>query len=233
MRNRSLITLTRSWLGMLLIITLAALFMACRQAPTSNAAKPTTKTSESPLPTASPLAANAGEIQKQLQEANEHFTYQGKPISPGVLKDFALNDLSGDVLPAGAVLLEKATDEQYEIKSEGTDIRKGIQANFGEITPLGQESIGYSYLGRLANGTHVLRTYYSGGGTGVFMVLILVNFVTQQYITDEGMAERILIMDAGQIRLGDRYDGKITVEPKRITIGPGRNHEEQQAIQFD
>lgn len=224
-------TLTRTWCGMALMIVLTALFIGCHQAP--NGTHPTAKSGVPPLSVASPLKANAGETQKQLQEANDHFTYQGKPISPGVLKDFALDDLSGDVLPAGAVLLEKATDEQYEIKSEGTDIRKGINASYGERTPLGQESIGYSYLGRLANGTHVLRAYYSGGGTGVFMVLILINFATQQYITDEGMTERVLMMDAGQMRLGDRYDGKITIEPKRITIGPGRNHEEQQVIQIN
>lgn len=225
------------WLNLLFLFALG--ITACKsQAPPPPASAPTPAVSVSDSPPQSPVAAAsptepAIALQKQLREANDHFTYEGNPISVGVLKAFGLDDLSGEKLPAAAVVLEEATDERYEIKSEGGNPRKGIRAEYGEASFNGQESLGYVYLGRLANGSHVLLTTYSGGGSGIFTNLLLVNFTIHTQYTDEGRQDRILVMDAGQITLGDRYDGKIKVEPKSITIGGGRNHEGQQVIRVE
>lgn len=229
-----------SWLILLLLFVLG--ITACKSQPpllpppSAIAPTPAVSASDSqrqtPVVAASPTEpANA--LQKQLQEANDHFTYAGKPISVGMLKAFGLDDLSGERPPAAAIALEEATDERYEIKSEGGNPRKGIRAEYGEASFNGQESLGYVYLGRLANGTHVLLTTYSGGGSGIFTNLLLVNFTIHTQYTDDGRQDRILVMNAGEITLGDRYDGKIKVEPKSITIGAGRNHEEQQVVKAE
>lgn len=229
---------TNSWLSLLLLFAFG--ITACKSqahgtstgAPAPPANTSNDSKSQTPVVTDSPTEP-AKALQTQLQEANDHFTYAGKPISVGVLKAFSLDDLSGERLPAAAVVLEEATDERYEIKSEGGNPRKGIRAEYGEASFNGQESLGYVYLGRLANGTHALLTTYSGGGSGIFTNLLLVNFTIHTQYTEEGRQDRILVMDAGQITLGDRYDGKIKVEPKSITIGGGRNHEEQQVIRVE
>jgi hypothetical protein len=41
------------------------------------------------------------------------------------------------------------------------------------------------------------------------------------------------LMARRTIALGDRYDGKITVAPHRITVGAGRNYPQPKVINFD
>jgi hypothetical protein len=48
-----------------------------------------------------------------------------------------------------------------------------------------------------------------------------------------GFVDRIVMGRVGSFTLGDHYDGKVTVTPHSITIGAGRNHEQQKVINFD
>lgn len=209
---------------------LIALSMACLQAQTRVAMNLNDNDQ------AASQAVSSATIQKQLQEANEQFKFQGKPISPSLLLEFGVDELGDRTHFAVAIALADLTDEhdaQFNLKLNDGGPKGHVSASFGKEGGVDQQAIGYRRLGRLANGTHVLMTDYSGGGTGIFMSLLLVKFVAQQEYTEDGVQPRILVMKMGEIALGDRYNGKVTVAPKSITIGPGNNHEERKVINFE
>lgn len=89
------------------------------------------------------------DIQRKLDEGNERFRYDGKPITPGVLMDFGVFDLGERMHIAVAVDLERATDDYYQVKRT-TETNRGIESIIGDGD--NQEVIGYRHLGRLANG---------------------------------------------------------------------------------
>ena len=73
--------------------------------------------------------------------------------------------------------------------------------------------------------------------------VLLVKFAAQQQCTSnlndqtdklyDEFVDRIVMERVGSFTLGDHYDGKITVAPRRITIGAGRNHPQSKVIDFD
>ena len=80
------------------------------------------------------------------------------------------------------------------------------------------ESFGYHWLGKLANGIHVVEVGYSGGGSGFFMDLMFIKFFEGE-IFSEGKKEKQMLMSiVGLYSLGDRYEGKITVYPDKVLI---------------
>lgn len=90
----------------------------------------------------------------------------------------------------------------------------------------GKEIFGYEYVGTTRAGVSVLRTSYSGGGTGVFECLLLVRFDTdvgfgcdwRDRVVRPGR-ERILIRKLGEIPLGDRWSGRLQVRGDEIVVG--------------
>ena len=83
----------------------------------------------------------------------------------------------------------------------------------------------YQWLGCSLNGIHLLRTWSSGGGSGVFCGIILVTLAGEPTIEIEKRgtkkSERFTIKKIAYIPLGDRYEGAITYRLKcLLTIGP-------------
>lgn len=157
---------------------------------------------------------------EQLNEANAKFTYKGKPIHPflvGKLSNF-ISDNRPPIVTTVDVSAAFDTNEypQREIKKrddwwfvERTDKYKDI--------PL-YESFDYHWLGNLSDGTHVLETGSSGGGSGFFMDLMFIRF-SEGEIFWEGKKEKQLLMSTvGTYILGDRYNGDIKVYPDKVFI---------------
>lgn len=157
---------------------------------------------------------------EQLNEANAKFTYKGKPMHPflvGRLSNF-ISDNRPPIVTTVDVSAAFDTNEypQREIKKrddwwfvERTDKYKDI--------PL-YESFDYHWLGKLADGTHVLETGSSGGGSGFFMDLMFIRF-SEGEIFWEGKKEKQLLMSTvGTYSLGDRYNGDIKVYPDKVFI---------------
>ena len=165
-------------------------------------------------------------VQRQLQEANARFTYRGKPINPLAVQEL-LTWLS-DTLPGPvAVDIEGTYDSnryfgEYSVEKDG---RVTIQVKDTKVNPTEDDKGSFSYkrLGTLANGIHVLETLDNGGGSGTFGTLLLVKFVVDdEYDVDGKKRNRLVMMRAGEISLGDRYAGRISVGPHEIQIGADR-----------
>lgn len=84
----------------------------------------------------------------------------------------------------------------------------------------------YQYVGRTDSGIDVLRTSDWGGGSGVFMNLLLVRLEQDQSIScdwDKGLVQagknRLLLKKLGEIALGDRWKGELAVKSNAIFVG--------------
>lgn len=157
---------------------------------------------------------------EQLDELNAKFTYKGKPIHPFLVGEFSYR-LSDNRLPMVTTVDVSAAFDTNEYQQ--SDVKKNNDWWFvehiekdGDITLY--ESFDYHWLGKLADGTHVLETGYSGGGSGFFMDLMFIRF-SEGGIFWEGKKEKQMLMSiVGTYRLGDRYDGDIKVYPDKVFI---------------
>ncbi|MFZ5776173.1 MAG: lysozyme inhibitor LprI family protein [Thermodesulfobacteriota bacterium] len=155
--------------------------------------------------------------QEALREANERFSFQGKPINPRMLEE--LLPWLSDNLP-GPVAVDLAGGENRYFAEINALQKGGVRAVWDEGNE--QHSCQYQHLGRLANGMHVVRIAAQSGGSGIFTDLLLVRFLVDAEYGDGGMRRnRLLMMRAGSFPLGDRYDGAIAVQADTISIGPG------------
>lgn len=82
-----------------------------------------------------------------------------------------------------------------------------------------EEETGYEYYGATANGLLVALSSYSGGGTGVFMTLHILDLAQARGYDLEGKVyDRINLTNIRSIALGDRWDGEIKIEKNLIRV---------------
>ena len=88
----------------------------------------------------------------------------------------------------------------------------------------GAEWYGYEHLGQMTDGTHVLRTASSGGGSGIFQNLLFVRLREDETRTPEGESYARMLMEVvGRFVLGDRDDGTVEVQGDRVVVGASRH----------
>lgn len=87
----------------------------------------------------------------------------------------------------------------------------------------GEHTFSYQYIGSSFSGVHVLRTWSSGEGTGVFCSIILVTLSAESAI-EVGLGgtkkiDRFIVKKIASVPLGDRYEGDIGYRLGLLTIG--------------
>lgn len=95
----------------------------------------------------------------------------------------------------------------------GIDIKKS-NSGFPVVTCRNDEGwISYQYIGRSFSGLHIVQTWSSGGGSGIFFNVVLVTLSLDSALNyNSGKYEkksRYIIKLIGSFPLGDRYDGEI------------------------
>jgi hypothetical protein len=162
-------------------------------------------------------------LDRGLGELNKTFTYRGKPIHPRAIQD--LTQWVADKRPGPLSLDVAGTYDSNRYFGEYT-----VQENGNVFVDLTQDYVkeegwfAYKYLGRLANGLHVLHTFDNGGGTGVFESLVIVDCVLDFEYTDHATRRPILVIRRrGSFGIGDRYDGKIWIDSKHNRINVSRD----------
>jgi hypothetical protein len=81
------------------------------------------------------------------------------------------------------------------------------------------EETGYSYYGTTENGLLVVLASYSGGGSGDFVTLHILDIGAARALDLDGrIYERINLTNLRSVALGDRWDGEIRIEKNAIRI---------------
>jgi hypothetical protein len=160
----------------------------------------------------------------QMSEANRFFTYKTEPINPRAIQE--LLPWMSDGLPGPIAIDLEGTVNSNRYYGDVAKENDGSVSIDLSKNGVGEGSFRYLHIGMLANGTHVVETWQSGGGSGVFTSLLFVTFQMEWMFDETGGRRRILTMNTkGSVTLGDRYIGEISVNPSRNTvrIGSDRN----------
>src|ERR1700731_3259839 len=120
-----------------------------------------------------PLVATADDAAAMgafIDEVRHSFTLNGKPIPAEIFRDFG----DGDMADSGAIWV--TVDVKAAIGSNlyfDAISRSGDWVDQRKVQTggLGDELTGYEYIGPTENGLLVVLASYSGGGSGVFMTL--------------------------------------------------------------
>ena len=101
-----------------------------------------------------------------------------------------------------------------------------IQSTSIESGETNLTTFGYRCIGQTDSGIYVLETSDSEGGSGSFRSLLLVKFEYDHSIScdwDKSVVQagknRLLIKKVGEIALGDRWDGAMSVKGNSILVG--------------
>jgi hypothetical protein len=153
-----------------------------------------------------------------LSEARRALTINGKPIPPEIFRDFGDGDMADSGPIWVTVDINAATGSNLyfdDIKQDGkwvsqkkTDTKAGIE-----------QETGYSYYGATANGLLVAVASYSGGGSGNFITLHILDLAAARAFDSDGkIYDRINLSNVRSIALGDRWNGEIKIDKNIIRV---------------
>jgi hypothetical protein len=167
--------------------------------------------------TAKDTTAPSEEMRNALKEANEHFTYKGKPIHPGLVEEFEgwMSDYGPSITVTVNVAASFDTNEYYDQNVE----QRGSVIIRGSNSPEERDWYNYERIGVLSDGTSVLKTCSGGGGSGVFMDLLFVRFSVDECLFEGEKHEQLLMRVVNQYLLGDRDMAEIKVVGDRVIVG--------------
>lgn len=193
-----------------------------------------------PPATAHPLSALPDAAARVLlAEVDSAFTAGGEPIHAKLISEFEgwRSDGGPITLKVDLTNALAADDEYYEPHVTTGENSEGLDGWWTRWTDEGEwprESFYYYRVGRLADGTHVLRTSYSGGGSGQFGGISFVRaFVEPIGATGRW---RVALETRGTHGIGDRTGRLITVEADHVVVGqsapgvPGPHRTEEVTI---
>lgn len=164
-------------------------------------------------------------IQERLEEANKFFTYDGKPLNPHAVQQLAGNE---NFTP---IAMEIYSDSYATGDYVANKVDDGIFHSVDWTENGYQFYRGYFHYGMLDNGIHVVEVSESTGGTMVAKNLVLCKFIADSVYDENGhKKERLTLMSVGNIVLGDRYAGKITLKGNEIHIASNENELQQSGL---
>jgi hypothetical protein len=158
-----------------------------------------------------------------VAEVRRSFTIHGQPIPPEIFRDFG----DGDLADSGAiwVTIDAAaaigSNLYYDpIKQDGTYVSQSKPTANGGYT----EQTAYSFYGTTRNGLIAVIASYSGGGSGIFYTLHIVDVVAARGYDIEGKTyQRINLTNVRSVILGDRWEGELKISGNTIKIITTRN----------
>lgn len=154
-----------------------------------------------------------------LDELRRSFTLGGKPVPPDVFRDFGDADL-GDSLPSVVAIDVKAAIDSNRYGDP--IVRRGDWLTQSRPAPgslNGAEETSYRYLGATKSGLLVVIATYSGGGSGVFTTLHVLDASRAAGFDDSGKRYgRVDLVALRSVVLGDRWQGDATIVGDTIRI---------------
>jgi len=139
-------------------------------------------------------------------------------INPKIIEDLVglLSDTGDQVVSINVAKSNKSNRYFGDVTVEKTSSNPIVKATDGEV------SFAYQYIGHSFSGVHLLRTWDSGGGSGIFCSVVLLTISNDDAIELERQKatkiERFVVKKVGLLPLGDRYEGEIKYRFGILTI---------------
>jgi hypothetical protein len=174
------------------------------------------------LASASSAVAAANSPDALIDEMRRAFTVDGKPVPPEIFRDFGDGDLadSGPIWVTVDVKAAIGSNLYYDAITKNGDwlVQRKVQTPpLG--SPFGDELTSYTFIGTADNGLLVVLASYSGGGTGVFYTLHVLDVAAARAFDSEGKVyDRVNLTDVRSMPLGDRWSGEVTIAHNAVTI---------------
>jgi hypothetical protein len=178
----------------------------------------------------------AATLEASLKELRQTFTLQGKPIPPEVFGDFGDSDLadSGSIRVTIDLLAAMGSNLYADEITKSPDgwvaQKKEIQDVAGKLT----QAMRYKFNGVAQNGLLVVTAAFSGGGSGDFVTLHILDASASRGFDSEGKrTDRLNLTIIRSIPLGDRWNGSVKVAGDKIEIAtaPGSGGDRRQGMQ--
>lgn len=188
-----------------------------------------------PAPPPTPPSISA-KTSAALHEAIAHFTYDGQPIHPQLVMQFEgwLSDGGPIVVTVDVAAAQGSNQYSAPIRILDSDLGPWVHVDLpGPPDVMSKPFFQYVRLGTLADGTQVLETASSGGGSGVFEDILFLRFsAAQGYAIDPHPHDRLLMTVVGSYPLGDRDDGKVQVLPDRVIVGVSKTRDKPMVLRL-
>jgi hypothetical protein len=156
-----------------------------------------------------------------LKELRRTFTVHGKPVPPEVFGDFGDADMadSGPIRVTIDLLAAIDSNLYYgdiAVAPNGwTSQKKLVQSGAATAT----EETGYKFEGVTRNGLLVVMASFSGGGSGAFITLHILDAVAAHGFDSDGKrTDRLNLTILRSIPLGDRWAGSIAIANDTIAV---------------
>jgi hypothetical protein len=173
---------------------------------------------------AAPIVAHAADQSAAttaalLAEVRHSFTLHGKPIPPEIFRDFGDGDLADSGPIWVTVDLDAAVGSNLYYDDIKVDGRSAMQKKTGS-----DEETGYVYIGATDNDLLVAVASFSGGGSGDFITLHIMDLAAARAFDNDGKVyTRIALTNLRSMALGDRWDGDVTIAKNTIRVVTTRN----------
>ena len=152
-----------------------------------------------------------------LDELRATFTIGGKPVPPEVFGDFGdaiMSDNRPIVVTVDALTAVDSNRYADPIKIAGDWVEQVKQ-----IDKANTETTAYRFVGAARNGLLVAVASWSGGGTGVFYTLHILDAVWTGAFDDDGAPyRRLTLTNLRSVVLGDRWEGDVKIVGDAIMV---------------
>jgi hypothetical protein len=154
-----------------------------------------------------------------LDEVRRSFTIDGKPIPPQIFADFGdamMFDSRPIVVTIDANAVIDSNRYADPIKTNG---RWVDQVKLGSGSFNGPETRSYEFHGATANGMLVFLAAWSGGGSGTFYYLHILDAASNRAFDEDGSTySRLDLTLVRTYILGDRWQGDVRVSGNSVLV---------------
>jgi hypothetical protein len=163
-----------------------------------------------------PVAAFAAD---PLDEVRRSFTIGGKRIPPEVFADFGdatISDNRPIIVTIDAYAAIDSNRYADPIKAKGRWVE---QTKLGSGSFNGPETMSYEFQGATANGMLVFLAAWSGGGSGTFYYLHILDAASNRAFDEDGSTySRVDLTLVRTYILGDRWQGDVSISGNSVRV---------------
>ncbi|MBB1279910.1 hypothetical protein [Pseudoalteromonas sp. SR41-1] len=170
------------------------------------------------------IVYNVGNASENIGQYWKHLNFsflREEFVNPRIVEELLgwISDSSETTSSIDLVSANKSNRFNVEIEHRNVNGKNLI----GYTRNKGEGSFFYEYIGTTPSGVHIVLCIDHGGGTGVFMSVMLLSLKADNTLegSSQGVTtrERVHLHSVGTIVLGDRYSGDITYENEILTVG--------------